>query len=42
MPILGKGDMIAAVRNLDYPEVVLYRATATRRSLHPTVLPPLR
>lgn len=29
-PILGKGDMIAAVRSLDYPEVVLYRVTGLR------------
>ncbi len=29
-PIPGKADMIAAVRSLDYPEVVLYRVTGLR------------
>ena len=28
----SKGDLVAAIRNLDYPEVVLYRVTTTGRS----------
>lgn len=31
MPTLAKGDLVAAVRSLDYHEVVLYRATTTSR-----------
>lgn len=32
MPILGRGDLVAAVRSLDYPEVVLYRVITSNRS----------
>ncbi len=28
----SKGDLVAAIRNLDYPEVVLYRVTTAGRS----------
>lgn len=34
MPTLGKGDLVAAVRSLDYPEVVLYRATTPATKEH--------
>ena len=30
-PTRSKGDLVAAVRNLDYPEVVLYRVTTAGR-----------